>query len=277
MRDWFSGEEIGPRIIASGPPITVTGGHCWFLGGEADGEIGVRQAVRDRVARGVDVIKIMATGGNMTPTLGAHQSQYTRAELAAAVDEAHAHGLRVAAHAHGGQGIADAMHAGADSIEHCTFFTADGVDADPDIIMELARRQTAISMTGAVVPGIAAPYPAIRKRLEAIIANHASLYRAGALIVCGSDAGVAPNKPHDVLPHGVSSFLPAIGMTNAEALKAATAVAAAVCGIADTAGTLDVGKDADIVAVAGNPLNDISAIHDVLAVFIKGARAPIPT
>lgn len=89
LRDWFR-EETGPRIIASGPPITVTGGHCWFLGGEADGEDGVRAAVRDRVARGVDVIKIMATGGNMTPTLGPHQSQYTRAELAAAVDEAHA-------------------------------------------------------------------------------------------------------------------------------------------------------------------------------------------
>jgi imidazolonepropionase-like amidohydrolase len=113
--------------------------------------------------------------------------------------------------------------------------------------------------------------------LEAIIANHATLYRAGARIVCSSDAGVGPNKPHDVLPHGISSFLPAIGMTNAEALKAATAVAAEVCRIADTTGTLEVGKDADIIAVAGNPLNDISAIHDILAVYIKGARAPGPT
>jgi imidazolonepropionase-like amidohydrolase len=274
LRDWFRSEEIGPRIIASGPPITVTGGHCWFLGGEADGENGVRQAVRDRVARGADVIKIMVTGGNMTPTLGAHESQYSIAELTAAVDEAHAHGLPIAAHAHGGQGIADAMRAGADSIEHCTFFTADGVDADPEIIQELARRQTAISMTGAVAPGIAAPYPAFLKRLQAIIANHAALYRAGARIVCSSDAGVGPNKPHDVLPHGVSSFLPAIGMTSAEALAAVTTVAAEVCGIADTTGTLEVGKDADIVAVAGNPLTDITAIHNVLAVFIKGTRAP---
>jgi imidazolonepropionase-like amidohydrolase len=276
LRDWFRGEEIGPRIIASGPPITVTRGHCWFLGGEADGENGVRQAVRDRVARGVDVIKIMATGGNMTPTLGAHESQYTRAELTAAVEEAHAHGLLVAAHAHGGQGIADAMRAGADSIEHCTFFTADGVDADPGVITELARRRTVISMTAAVLPGITPPYPAIRKRLEAIIANHAVMYRAGARIVCSSDAGVGPTKPHNVLPHGVSGFLPTIGMTNADALKAATAVAAEACGIAGTTGTLEVGKDADILAVAGNPLTDISAIHNVAAVFIKGARAPAP-
>jgi imidazolonepropionase-like amidohydrolase len=276
LRDWFrGGAEVGPRIIASGPPITVTGGHCWFLGGEADGADGVRQAVRDRVTRGADVIKIMVTGGNMTPTLGPHQSQYTRAEIAAAVDEAHAHGLRIAAHAHGGPGIADAMRAGADSIEHCTFFSADGVNADPGILEELARRQIAISMTGGTLPGSIAPYPAMRERLAAIIANHAVLHRAGARIVCGTDAGVGPNKPHDVLPHGVSSFLPAIGMTNSGALAAATAVAAEVCGLANTTGTLEPGKDADILVVAGNPLEDITAIHDVLAVFVRGARAPV--
>jgi imidazolonepropionase-like amidohydrolase len=276
LRDWFRGGEAGPRILASGPPITVTGGHCWFLGGEADGEDGVRRAVRDRAARGVDVIKIMATGGNMTPTLGPHQSQYTQAELAAAVGEAHAHGLPVAAHAHGAEGIADAMRAGVDSIEHCTFFTADGVDADPGVLRELVRRQTVLSMTAAVVPGITPPYPAILKRLEAILANHTALYRAGARIVCSSDAGVSPNKPHHALPHGVSSFLPAIGMTNAEALQNVTAVAAGVCGIAGITGTLEAGKDADIIAVAGNPLDDLSAIHNVVAVFARGSRVPPP-
>jgi imidazolonepropionase-like amidohydrolase len=118
LRDWSrSGAEVGPEILASGPPITVIGGHCWFLGGEADGPDGIRQAVHDRVSRGVEVIKIMVTGANMTPTLGPHESQYT----------AHAAGLPIAAHAHGGQGIADAMSASVDSIEHCTFFTADGV------------------------------------------------------------------------------------------------------------------------------------------------------
>jgi imidazolonepropionase-like amidohydrolase len=277
LRDRFrNGQEIGPRIVASGPPLTVTGGHCWFLGGEADGVDGIRQAVRDRVARGVDVIKIMATGGNMTPTLGPHESQYTRTELTAAVDEAHAHGLKLAAHAHGPQGIADAMAAGADSIEHCTFFTADGVDADPNILDQLAHSGAAISMTGAVLPGVEAPYPAMRQRLAAILANHATLFGAGARIVCSSDGGVGPNKPHDVLPYGVSSFLPAIGMTNPQALTATTAVAAEVCGIADTTGTLEAGKDADILAVAGNPLQDITAIHNVIAVYARGKGAPHP-
>lgn len=243
LRDGPGDGETGPRLLVSGPPITVTGGHCWFLGGEADGAGGVRQAVRDRAARGVDVIKIMATGGNMTPTLGPHESQYTL------------------------------LRAGVDSVEHVTFFTADGVSADPGVLRELAARGTVLSMTAAVVPGATAPYPAILKRLEAIFANHAALYRAGARIVCSSDAGVGPNKPHGALPYGVSGFLPVIGMTKAEALRNVTAVAAGACGIAGITGTLEVGKDADIIAVAGNPLDDLSAIHNVTAVFARGVRA----
>jgi imidazolonepropionase-like amidohydrolase len=276
LRDMFrDSHQVGPRILAAGPPLTVSGGHCWFLGGVADGEDGVRRAVRDRVTRGVDVIKIMATGGNMTPTFGPHESQYNRAELAAAV-EAHAHRLRIAAHAHGPQGIADAFATRVDSIEHCTFFTADGVDADPDILEQLARSGVAISMTAAVLPGSEAPFPAMRKRLDAILANCATLVRAGARVVCSSDAGVGPNKPHNVLPHGVVG-LTRIGMTNAQALTATTAVAAEICGIAETTGTLEPGKDADFVAVHGNPLEDINAIHNMAAVFVRGTQVRLPT
>jgi imidazolonepropionase-like amidohydrolase len=273
LRDWFlEGPEVGPRILGAGPPITVTKGHCWFLGGEADGEDGVRRAVRERAARGVDVVKIMVTGGNMTPTFGPHESQFGRNEVAAAVAEAHAHGLPVAAHAHGPQGISDAMAVGVDSIEHCTFFTADGVATEPEVLQQLAESGAAISMTGALLPGQVAPYPAMMQRLNAILDNAATLHGAGARIVCSSDAGVGPNKPHDVLPHGVSGFLPRIGMTNAQALAATTSIPAEVCGIAEKTGTLEPGKDADILAVAGNPLEDLTAIHDVVAVFARGVR-----
>jgi imidazolonepropionase-like amidohydrolase len=276
LRDWFAaGHEVGPRIVAAGPPITVTGGHCWFLGGEADGVDGIRKAVRERAARGVDVIKIMVTGGNMTPTVGPHESQYAAEEIRAAVEEAHAHGLRLAAHAHGGKGITDSMRAGADSIEHCTFFSADGVDADPQILNELARSQAIICMTGGTLPGHAPPFPAVRERLERIIANHTSLYRAGARMAVGTDAGVAPNKPHDVLPHGVTGLVQLLGMTNAEALTTVTAVAAEVCGITDHTGSLQVGKDADLLIVAGDPVEDITAIHNVLAVFARGRSANV--
>ena len=114
----------------------------------------------------------------------------------------------------------------------------------------------------------------MRQRIDAILANCATLVRAGARVVCSSDAGVGPNKPHDVLPHGVVG-LPSLGMTNAQALTATTAVAAEVCGIADTTGTLEPGKDADFLAVRGNPLDDINAIHDVAAVFVRGTQVPM--
>jgi imidazolonepropionase-like amidohydrolase len=274
LRDWFlAGAEVGPRIVASGPPITTRNGHCWFLGGEVDGPDGVRQAVRERVARGVDVIKVMASGGNMTPTVGPHESQFGRAELGVALEEARRAGLALAVHAHGVDAVRDALAVGADSIEHCTFFTADGVDAAPEVLEELAASRSVVSMTAAVVAGAAAVHPAIAKRLSAIVANHATLYRLGARLVCSSDAGVGPNKPHDALPHGVTTFLPSLGMTNAQAISNVTAFAAEVCGLADRTGTLEVGKDADILAVAGNPLEDITDVHRVVAVYARGRAA----
>ena len=210
----------------------------------------------------------------MTPTVPPHESQLGHAELAVALEEAHAAGLQLAVHAHGAQAVADALAVGADSIEHCTFFSADGVDADPEVLRQLADSGCVVSMTAAQVPGAGPIYPAIQQRLAAILENHTMLYRSGARIVCSSDAGVAPSKPHTALPYGVSTFLPMIGMSNAEAIRNVTAFAAEVCGIDDRIGTLEAGKDADILAVAGNPLADLHAIHDVVAVFARGKRAP---
>jgi imidazolonepropionase-like amidohydrolase len=275
LRGWFAAsDDVGPRIVASGPPITSPNGHCWFLGGEVDGPVAMRDAVRERVARGVDVIKVMASGGNMTPTVAPYESQFDRPQLSIAVEEAHAAGLPLAVHAHGGQAVADALAVGADTIEHCTFFSADGVDADPAVLAELAASPCTISATAAVVEGGEIIYPAMRERRDAVLANHELLHRRGARIVCSSDGGVSPNKPHTVLPHGVTSFLPLIGMTNAEAIINVTASAADVCRVADRTGTLEPGKDADILVVAGNPLDDITAIHRVAAVYARGRPAP---
>ena len=134
-----------------------------------------------------------------------------------------------------------------------------------------------ISMTAAVVPERRTPiYPAMRQRLDAILANHATLYRAGARIVCSSDAGVGPNKPHHVLPYGVSNFLPSIGMTNAEAITTSPPSPPRCAASPRRTGTLEAGKDADILAVAGNPLDDITAIHNVIATYTKGKRPSQP-
>ncbi|MGH9056547.1 MAG: amidohydrolase family protein [Acidimicrobiales bacterium] len=275
LRDWFrSGAEVGPEILASGPPITTTGGHCWFMGGEADGAAGVRQAVREHVARGVDVIKVMATGGNLTEGSHPHSSQYSLEELREVVGEAHAHGLLVAAHAHGTQGIADSMEAGVDSIEHCTFWSEGGVDEAPELVAKLGRRRAFVSVTGGYLPGMGPSIPAAAARAPAIRAQIRALHRAGARLVCSTDAGVGPGKPHRVLPHSVVAFTAAT--SSAEALMAATALAAEACGIADRKGAVVVGKDADLLAVRGNPLEDIAAIHDVVAIYARGRRVPLP-
>ena len=275
LRDWYlEGNEVGPRIQAAGPPITSIQGHCWFLGGEVADADGIREAVRERAARGADVIKIMASGGNLTPTVGPHESQFGREELAVALEEAHAVGLPLAVHAHGVQAVLDALAIGVDSVEHCSLFTVDGVDSSPEVLDQLAHGSSVLSVTSAIVTGQRPAIPAMAQRIDAMFANAATVHRAGGRIVCSSDAGVGPTKPHTVLPHGVSGFLTtALGMAPAQAIRNVTAFAAEACGLADRVGTLEVGKDADILAVAGNPLTDINAIHDVVAVFARGERA----
>jgi imidazolonepropionase-like amidohydrolase len=113
------------------------------------------------------------------------------------------------------------------------------------------------------------------KRLEAIRFNHAKLHDAGARIVCGTDAGVGPNKPHDVLRYAISEYLPSIGVSNADALRANTSVAAEICGLGGRKGAIAVGMDADIIAVTGNPIDDISCLQNIVAVFVAGWRVPM--
>lgn len=138
----------GPRILAAGPPITTGNGHCWFLGGAITPGAGtIRAAVRAHAERGVDVIKLMATGGELTPGSASHLPQFTAADLRAAVDEAHRLNLPATAHAHGTQGIANAVAAGVDMIEHGTFMTADSVAADPTVIAAIARAGIPIGAT----------------------------------------------------------------------------------------------------------------------------------
>jgi len=273
LRDWFRlGHEAGPDILAAGPPVTTPGGHCWFMGGEAGGVDGVRTAVRDHAARGVDVIKVMATGGDLSAGSAPQDCQYGAEELAALVQEAHGLGLPVAAHAHGTAGIAASMHAGVDTIEHCTFWTAEGVDRPTELIAELGRRRAFVSATGGFLPGMRPGSPAVEARSSAIIANLAALHLAGARLLLGTDAGIAASKPHNVLPYAVVSLAAALGPL--EALRTVTATAAEACGVADRKGTVALGKDADLLVVSGNPLEDVTCLHSVVAVFARGRRAP---
>jgi imidazolonepropionase-like amidohydrolase len=174
-----------PHIVAAGPPITTNGGHCWFLGGEAEGETALRAAVRERAERGCDVVKVMVSGGNLTPGSQPHESQYDLAALRIVTDEAHRAGLPAAAHVHGAQAVADAVEAGFDTLEHVTFFTASGVDADPALLDRIAASGVVVSVTAGSIPAGPAPPPAITQRLAAILANHGRMFRAGATMVPG--------------------------------------------------------------------------------------------
>ena len=267
---YASGALVGPEVVVSGPPITRSRGHCWFLGGEADEVEDLRAAVVERSARGCDLVKIMVTGGVTTPGSVAHQSQYGPFELDAVVAEARRLGLGVAAHAHGRPGIADSVAAGVDSVEHCTFLSAGGVEVDDAVLETLARQRTFVGATAAVVPGARQP-PQILRSLEQVGRRVSRLQRAGVRLVCSSDAGVGPAKPHGVLPHGVV-HLAHMGLTNADALASVTTVAAESCGLGDRKGRVAPGFDADLLAVEGNPLSDIEAILRVAAVFRAGVR-----
>jgi imidazolonepropionase-like amidohydrolase len=264
-----------PAIVAAGPPITTPGGHCHFLGGAASGDRALRAAVRERAERGADVIKVMASGGNMTPGPLPYEPQFGAGALRAIVGEAHRHGLPVIAHAHSARSIADAVAAGVDGIEHATFMTADGVDAPEAVIRAIASQQIAVGWTVGCDPGHAGPVmPQIASRMAGLIATRRRLYESGAVLVPGSDAGVTPAKPHDVLPFAPGDMA-AAGLSPAEILRAMTSRGAQACGLGHRKGRIAPGFDADILVIGGNPLDDLAAIRRLRAVY-AGGRAVLP-
>jgi len=258
-----------PTIVAAGPPITSSGGHCHFLGGVAGR--GVREAVREHAERGVDVIKVMASGGALTAGSDLGAPQFTRHELAALVDEAHRHGLPVTAHAHALDAIVDGLAAGVDGLEHCTFVDGDRVSAPDDLVAAIVRRRIVVGATLGMAPvaGPSAPPPFVAKILPDVLRSYARLIREGAVLVAGTDAGIGPAKPHGVLPYGLAQLV-ALGMSPAAALAAGTSTAAQVCGLGDRKGRVRPGYDADLLAVDGDPLTDLGALLRPVALLVGG-------
>jgi imidazolonepropionase-like amidohydrolase len=260
-----------PRILSAGPPITSMKGHCWFLGGEVQGVEGVRRAVRERAERGVDVIKVMATGGELTAGTQPHLAQFGMAAMRAAVEEAHQVGLPITAHAHGAPGIFNAASAGFDSVEHCSFMTATGAEADDGVLQALIANGVVVSATLGWQPGFEPP-PRIAALIPQLSAVFHRIRAAGVPVVCTSDAGIGPPKPHDCLPYGLADMVNLLGYAPVEALRSMTSRAADVCRVGDRIGRIRPGYDADLLAVAGNPLEDVNAIHEVVGVWRSGSR-----
>ncbi len=286
--EYRQGITVGPELLVSGPPLTRSGGHCWFLGGAADSNGALAAAVTERAERGVDWIKVMATGGFTTTGTDPGQPQYTVDQLAALVEAAHRSGLPVTAHAHATAGIAAAVAAGVDGIEHCTFLCGTGLETGPEIGSEIGP-ETKIAVSQDVVDSIVARgvwcgitiprvVPGMPTEIVALVQdlrrNIRRLMDSGARVALSTDAGVAPEKPHNVLPIELAD-LSRHGFTATEVLTGATAAAAASCGVGDRKGRIAPGYDADLLAVAAGVDHDLAGLCDVKAVWRNGTQVPL--
>jgi imidazolonepropionase-like amidohydrolase len=286
------GRFPGPRIKVSGAPLSIIGGHADEATGlppelaAAVNEAhlnpsvctGVEQCqkvVRQLAAAGVDVIKIMATGGVLDPGTRGLEQHFTDAEMKAIVDMAHFNGLRVAAHAHGAQGIDAAVRAGVDSIEHGTFIDEQG-------IKDMKARGTYYSATLMAFSGIQGLLgtgkltPAMeaktRQTLSAWGRGLNMAYRAGVKIALGTDSAVAP---HTDANKELALMVTKGGMSPRDALIAATKGGPDLMGLSNETGTLDPGKSADLIAVDGDPLSDPTAVQRVGYVMVQGRPIPM--
>ena len=258
-----SGVMPGPRIVGAGLAICMIGGHARFIGQEVEGTEQVRKVVAEQVAAGAGVIKIIASGGVLTPGTSPDEAQMTMEELAAAVDAAQEAGKRVAAHAHGAAGMKNAIHAGVRSIEHATL-----LDDESGALMKrygvyMVPTLSALATTAACRPGCGIPDSALDKA-KAMTKRHRASFKAahqrGIAIAMGTDAGTPFNYHGDNAQE--LERMVAFGMTPMEAIVSSTATAARLIGIQDLVGTVTKGMDADLVILQGNPLRRIEVLRD---------------
>jgi len=292
LRDAINRGDIpGPRIIAAGEAITPTGGHGDSthgyredlfdtpgpMQGVADGPYEARKAVRAQVKRGADVIKVTATGGVLSATKAGTDQQFFDDELEAIVKTSHALGRKVAAHAHGTEGIKAALRAGVDSIEHGSFLDDEAVS----LFQQTGAFLVPTLLAGETVAEIARSndnyfVPAVREKAlavgPAVARAFGKAHKGGVKIAFGTDSGVSR--------HGDNArefaLMVAAGMKPAEAIRSATVMGARLLGLADEVGTIEPGKDADVIAVRGDPLHDVSILQDVVFVMRAGAVSKKP-
>jgi imidazolonepropionase-like amidohydrolase len=270
-----SGLVQGPRMLVSGKLICMTGGHGWQIGREANGPDEVRKAAREQIKAGADIVKLMATGGVMTPAVEPGSEQLTEEELHAGIQEAHKAGKKTATHAMGTQGILNALRAGIDSIEHGTYL-------DEEAISLMVEKDIPF------VPTLSAPYHIESKGVEAGIPEFAvekTLHvkpfylksvrmarEAGVRVAMGTDAGTPFNVHGGNL--GELKRMVEVGFSPMEAIRAATQIASQVLGLEKELGTVEEGKLADLVVVKGNPLEDIDLLQmeEAILLVMQGGK-----
>jgi len=283
LRDAINDGDIpGPRMLVSGPPIGITGGHCsdnnllppeYGISGEgvADGPWAARTAVRRNIKYGADLIKTCSTGGVLSKGTKVGAPQYTVEELTALIDEAHSRGLKVASHAHGAEGIINALIAGADTIEHASFIDDEGIrlaiENDAALSMDIYVTEYILG-EGASAGILEESLEKERMTGATQRSNFRKAVEAGATIVYGTDAGVYPHGQNAKQLSRMTRF----GMTPLQALQSATTVAAEVMGLGYEVGKIETGYAADFVAVEGNPIEQIELLEAPSAVIKGGVR-----
>jgi imidazolonepropionase-like amidohydrolase len=279
LRDAINeGMVPGPRIVASGPALSITGGHCdqnllpyeWHAksDGAADGIEGVQHKVREIIKYGADVIKVCATGGVLSKGDDPRASQYTLEEMKAIVADAHRLGRKVAAHAHGAQGILWASEAGVDSIEHGSYIDDAGIAMMKSKGTYLVPTQYLADWMreNAVKIGLPAMYAEKMKAVTAVSRqNLKKAFAAGVKIAFGTDSAV---YPHGLNAHEFAVYVQ-MGMTPLQAIQSATVNAADLLGW-KLIGSLEAGSFADIIAVNGDPTKDVALLQDPVFVMKGG-------
>jgi imidazolonepropionase-like amidohydrolase len=284
----------GPRILASGPPVTTTAGHLWPLGYEADTADEARRAVRRLVKEDVDFIKVCATGGGMTPGSVVGRAQYATAELQAVVEDAHRLQRPVAAHAHGTAGIAAAVAAGVDTVEHVSWLDASGTSQafDEAVARRMASQGTVACIASSPPPSLLAAGPTAgagqgqQAAPEAATAltggrrptlarwEHARrMLELGVPVCFATDAVYGWWADFHDLSYLAQALVEVGGFPPYDVLRMITAVPAQAIGWGDRLGTIETGKLADLLVVDGDPLQDVRALRAVRAVYQAGVLA----
>lgn len=280
LRDAINAGDVpGPRMLVSGPALGITGGHCdnnllpfdYHATGDgvADGIAAVQHKVRENIKYGSDLIKVCATGGVLSLGDNPQHSQYTLEEMKAIVADAHRLGRKVAAHAHGAEGIRWAAEAGVDSIEHGSYIDDAGIAAMKEhgtyLVPTLYLGDWMIDNAGLT----RLPPPLLAKAKEVIPAarkNIAHAFASGVKVALGTDAAV---YPHGLNAHEFAVMVK-LGLTPLQAIQAGTINAADLLGWSGKVGTLEPGAWADIVAVDGDPLKDVTTLEKVKFVMKGG-------
>ncbi len=261
----------GPRVRAAGRVITMTGGHGHFIGREADGPDAVRQATRAEIKEGADFIKVMATGGVLTPGVDPGNTALQLDELRVVADEAHNSGRRVTTHAIGNAGIKNALRAGIDSIEHGFYLDDEALDLA--VSQGTFLVPTLIAIASIIDNGVDAGVPAwvVAKAAEQAEANRAGFKAAvdsGMKVAAGTDAGTPFNRHYDMARE--MAMMVRFGLTPMQAITAATRNSAENLDVLHSVGTIEVGKLADLLLVDGDPSVDIESMSRVVLVTKDG-------